>query len=178
MNPAAATLPVRKHPPAVSHGISLTLAWADPTGTDSFSNFSRDHVVSVTGKDEPLSMSVPQWNRGDPTRYDPGELFLAALASSHMARFLEIASQVGLVVVAYDDDVAACARLGSRGDGQFADVVLRPSVVVRAGPHANVAEVARIHKRAQSMSIVCKSVSVAVTVLPGQLTVLAADLAA
>ncbi|QAY70903.1 OsmC family protein [Xylanimonas protaetiae] len=156
----------------VEHDYAVTLAWSDETGTDKFNGFTRDHEIRGEGKVAPLVASAPPWLRGDRTRYSAGDLFLAALASSHMMRFLEIASQVGLVVVAYDDEVHALAELGSRGDGHIAAVTLRPRITARPGVHANEAEVARLHERAQSMSILSSSVIVEVHVEPGRLTVL------
>ncbi|QAY62531.1 hypothetical protein ET495_03860 [Xylanimonas allomyrinae] len=112
---------------------------------------------------------------GDKARYSAGELFLAAVASSHMVRFLEIASQVGLVVVEYTDHVVATARLGSRGDGMLTDLTLHPSVTVRPGPHANAAEVLLLHERAQSMSLVRPCLTIGVGIMSGRLTVLAEE---
>jgi organic hydroperoxide reductase OsmC/OhrA len=117
-------------------------------------------------------MSAPPWFRGDKSRYSPGELLLAALSSNHMTSFLEIASEMGLVVVSYVDDADACARLGARGDGYMAEVTLRPVVTVLPGPHATETSVAWIHERAAEMSVVCKSVALAVTIEPGPLAIL------
>lgn len=155
----------------VQHDYAMTLTWSDETGTECFSGYRRDHEISGPAKVAPLAMSAPEWFRGDKTRYNAGELFLAAAASSHMLRFLEIASQVGLVVLAYDDDVVGSAYLGSRGDGRIAEVVLRPRVTVLAGPHATEAEVARMHERAQSMSLVNQSVAISIGVEPGPSTI-------
>ena len=155
----------------VHHDYAVTLTWSDETGTDGFSAFTRDHEIRGADKDTALAASAPQWLRGDRARWNSGDMFLAALASSHMLRFLEIASQVGLVVVAYEDDVHGLAQLGSRGDGHIADIVLRPRITVRPGVHANEAEIARIHERAESMSVVSSSVAVSIRVEPGALTV-------
>lgn len=156
----------------VQHDYAMTLTWSDETGTDCFSGYSRDHEISGATKVAPLAMSAPEWFRGDKARYNAGELFIAAAASSHMLRFLEIASQVGLVVVKYDDDIVGSAHLGSRGDGRIASVTLRPHITVLAGPHATEAEVARMHERAQSMSLVCQSITLPIDVEPGPLTII------
>jgi organic hydroperoxide reductase OsmC/OhrA len=156
----------------VQHDYAMTLTWSDDTGTDCFSGYSRDHEISGESKRAPVAMSAPEWFRGDRARYNAGELFIAAAASSHMLRFLEIASQVGLVVVRYDDDVVGSAELGSRGDGRIAGITLRPHITVLAGPHATDAEVARMHERAQSMSLVCQSLAISIDVEPGPLTII------
>ncbi|WP_425953798.1 OsmC family protein [Xylanimonas sp. McL0601] len=156
----------------VQHDYTVALAWSDAAGTGSFGGYTRDHELIVPYKDVPLAASAPQWFRGDRTRYNSGELLLAAIASSHMARFLEIASQVGLVVVKYADEVVGTARLGSRGDGMVTRVTLRPTLTVQPGVHANAHEVARMHDRAQSMSIIRRSLNIPVDIEPGALTVL------
>ncbi|GAB2473595.1 OsmC family protein [Xylanimonas ulmi] len=159
----------------VQHDYVVGLTWSDAAGTGSFGGYSRDHELIFPDKAATLPASAPEWFRGDKARYSAGELFVAAIASSHMVRFLEVASQVGLVVVRYDDEVVGTARLGSRGDGQIADLTLRPSLTVRPGPHAHAAEVTRMHRRAQSMSLVRPCLTIEVSIEPGALTVLDQD---
>ena len=155
----------------VQHSYAAILDWSDPTGTDNFSNFTRDHEVLLGGKGQPIELTAPTWFRGDPARHTPSELLLAALASSHMMSFLEIASDRGLVVVGYHDEPEESIELSSRGDGRVSSVVLRPCVTVRPGPLANESEVRRIHECAASVSVVRSSVAVDVAVAPGPLTV-------
>jgi len=155
----------------VEHSYTATLTWSDPKGTDSFSTFTRDHEILLAGKEQPIEATAAAWFRGNPARHTPGELLLAALASGHMMRFLEIAADRGLVVVAYRDETEGRVQLSSRGDGKVGNVVLRPSVTVRPGPLANESEVRRIHECAGSVSVVRRSVAVDVTVAPGPLTV-------
>jgi organic hydroperoxide reductase OsmC/OhrA len=146
----------------VQHDYKVALRWSDTAGTGSFSGYSRDHELMLPNKEAPLAASAPEWFRGDKTRYSAGELFLSAIASSHMIRFLEVASQGGLVVMEYTDDVDATARLGSRGDGMVARVTLRPRLTVRPGLQATKAAVLRLHERAQSMSIIRPSLNISV----------------
>ena len=159
----------------VEHQYAATLTWSDPAGTESYSSFSRDHEIVLEGKGTAIELTAPVWFRGSPARHSPGELLLAALASGHMMRFLEIAADRGLVVVDYRDDVEALVTLGSRADGKLGQVVLRPSVVVRPGPLANEHEIARLHQCAASVSVVRSSVAVDVTVQPGTVTVVAPE---
>ncbi len=155
----------------VHHDYAATVSWTDPAGTRSFSSYSRDHEVVTPGKAQTLEMSAPAWYRGTASRHAPGDLFLAAVASGHMVRFLEVASEMGLVVTEYHDDAQSSCAMGSRGDGKMAAVTLRPSITVRPGPHAHPSAVALMHERAQSMSVVRRSVLVDVVVEPGELLV-------
>ena len=156
----------------VHHDYGLELTWSDPSGTNCFNGFSRDFEITGPRKQSALPGSAKPRFRGDPTRYSPGELLVAAVASSHMLRFLEVASQVGLVVVDYHDAVGGTAELSPRGDGEIVEVVLRPTVTVADGPYANEVKIAMLHHRAQSMSLVGKSVNLPVKVEPGELVVL------
>lgn len=156
----------------VHHNYELALRWSDPTGTTCFNGFSRRYEISGPGKATPLPGSAKPRFRGDPARYSPGELMVASIASSHMLRFLEVASQVGLLVLDYHDDIGGTAELSCRGDGVIVEVVLRPTVTVAAGPFATEAEVALLHQRAQSMSLVGKSVNMPIKVEPGELIIL------
>ncbi|MCL1899776.1 MAG: OsmC family peroxiredoxin [Promicromonosporaceae bacterium] len=158
----------------VHHEYDIALDWTDPNGTRSYSSYTRDHQVRAAGKAHAIEASSPERFRGSPTRYSPGELLTAAISSGHMMRFLEVSSQVGLVVLEYRDHAHGLAELGSRGDGAVNCCVLRPRLVVRQGPFANDVEVARLHERAQSMSVIATSVSLEVQVQPAGLEVVPA----
>ncbi|MCL2595053.1 MAG: OsmC family protein [Promicromonosporaceae bacterium] len=157
---------------SVDHQYNVSVAWADANGTGSYASYSRDHQISGVDKTHALEMSAPEWFRGTKTLYNPGELFLASIAAAHMIRFLEVASQVGLVVLEYTDDARGSAHLGSRGDGVMGPPTLRPRITVQDGPHANDDDIARLHERAQSMSVVRRSLSIDVFVEPAGLIVL------
>ena len=97
---------------------------ADPAG------FSRDLVVSVDGLTLPMS-SAPGF-RGDPSRANPEQLFVAALSACQALTYLFLAAKNGIRVAGYTDD--AEGRLGIvDGRMRMARVTLRPRILLEPG---------------------------------------------
>ena len=86
------------------------LEWtgADKGPTADPARFSRDLVVSVDGLTLPMS-SAPGF-RGDPSRANPEQLFVAALSACQALTYLFLAAKNGIRVAGYTDD--AEGRLG------------------------------------------------------------------
>lgn len=67
--------------------------------------------------------------RGDPSRWNPELLLVAALSDCHLLSYLHVCAVHGVVVTGYRDE--ACGVMEQTGDGgRFAEVVLRPVVTV------------------------------------------------
>jgi len=152
------------------HNYAVTVAWPDPSGGDgagttSYTAYSRDHQVVLTGKPALAGSADPAF-RGDPARYNPEELFVASLAQCHMLWFLHLAAESGLVVRDYVDDTTGTMRVESRGEGQFTDVTLRPRVTVDAGPQATDEAVGALHHRAHALCFIARSVNFSVLIEP------------
>ncbi|MFI2102514.1 OsmC family protein [Isoptericola sp. NPDC019693] len=156
------------------HNYAVTVAWPDAAGaaagseapgTTSYTSYSRNHTVAVTGKPPLLGSADPAF-RGDPARHNPEELFVASLAQCHMLWFLHLAAEHGLVVREYTDETTGTMRVESRGEGQFTDVTLRPRVTVDAGPEATDEAVAELHRRAHALCFIARSVNFSVLVEP------------
>ncbi|WP_344249691.1 OsmC family protein [Isoptericola hypogeus] len=154
------------------HNYAVTVSWPDPdvvgggrAGTTSYLAYPRDHRVVLPGK-PPLPGSADPAFRGDPTRYNPEELFVASLSQCHMLWFLHLASERGLVVRAYTDDATGTMRVESRGEGQFTDVTLRPRVTADPGDAATDETVGELHRRAHALCFISRSVNFPVLVEP------------
>ena len=95
--------------------------------------FSRDLTVSVD--DTGLPMSAAPGFRGDPSRANPEQLFVASLSACQALTYLFLAAKHGIAVVAYIDE--AEGQLGLV-DGKMcmSNVTLRPSITLEGG--ANV----------------------------------------
>ena len=65
--------------------------------------------------------------RGDPARWNPEDLLLAALSECHLLSYLHACVQAGVVVVGYRDDASGLMVEDGRGGGAFREVVLRPA---------------------------------------------------
>lgn len=145
----------------------VTWTGAGGAGTASYTSYARDHDISFVGK-PPLPGSSDPAFRGDPNRYNPEELLLAALAQCHMLWFLHLAAQDGVVVVAYTDDAVGTMRVEAAGAGQFTRVVLRPRVTVREVPSGSVDDdrLARLHLAAGEHCFITRSVNFPVRTEP------------
>lgn len=145
------------------HTYSADVVWtgAGDTGTTSYTSYSRDHDVRIGAK-PPLPGSADPAFRGDPARYSPEELLVAALAQCHMLWFLHLAATDGVVVTGYTDRAHGTMRVEAAGHGQFTEVVLRPSVTLAAGPHGPGAidgRLGALHTRAHEHCFIARSVN-------------------
>ncbi len=114
-----------------SHNYQATITWTGNTGsgTSSYRNYERSHSVQVEGKPIIETSSDPSF-RGDPSKYNPEELFLASLSSCHMLWFLHLCTVGGVVVTKYKDEASGTMIEEKDGSGRFTSVTLRPSVTV------------------------------------------------
>ena len=113
-----------------THTYAARVQWtaANERGTTSYNAYSRDHAIAAAGKPEILASSDPAF-RGDETRYNPEELFVASLSSCHMLWYLHLCALNGITVVDYRDH-ASGAMEEDGGSGQFVEVHLRPVVTI------------------------------------------------
>lgn len=153
------------------HAYTATITWtgAGETGTSSYTAYSRDHVVSVDGKPDILASSDPAF-RGDATRHNPEDLFVACLAECHMLWFLHVAAAAGVVVTGYADSPVGTMRVEAAGAGQFTEIELRPKVTV-AGDASGAEPVtddtlAALHEKAHAHCFISRSVNFPVHVRP------------
>ena len=128
---------------------------ADPAG------FSRDLVVSVDGVTLPMS-AAPGY-RGDPSRANPEQLFVAALSSCQALTYLFLAAKNGIRVAGYTDD--AEGRLGIvDGRMRMARVTLRPRILLEPG--SDEMRALELAAEAHRNCIIGNSVSTPVEVVP------------
>ncbi|WP_147917575.1 OsmC family protein [Ruania zhangjianzhongii] len=140
------------------HSYSVVVDWsgAGERGTESYTSYGRDHVVRIEGK-PPLPGSADVAFRGDPDRYSPEDLFVAALAQCHMLWFLHKAAMGGVVVTGYTDRAAGTMRVETAGAGQFTEVVLHPRVSVAEPVGEDV--IAALHQQAHDHCFIARSVN-------------------
>jgi organic hydroperoxide reductase OsmC/OhrA len=114
------------------HQYHTTLHWTGNTGkgTETYRGYERAHVISVQGKPEIPSSSDPSF-RGDKTRYNPEEMFVASLSSCHMLWFLHLSADSGVIVEEYSDNAKGIMLESDDGNGRFKEVILHPKVKVR-----------------------------------------------
>jgi len=150
-----------------SYRAAITWTGAGTTGTTSYTAYSRDHEIVFEGKPPLLGSADPAF-RGDPSRYNPEELLVAALSQCHMLWFLHLAANAGVVVLAYHDDPSGTMRVAAAGAGQFTEVVLRPQVTVQG--EVSDADLDALHARAGEHCFISRSVNFPVRAEAGPVT--------
>jgi organic hydroperoxide reductase OsmC/OhrA len=92
------------------------------------------HRVTFEGR-PPLEVSAAPQYKGDPSRVNPEELFLASLASCQLLTYLALASRAGIGVVGYEDRPEATLAMKDRRM-RVTEVLLRPRITIVAGSDA------------------------------------------
>ena len=140
------------------HHYALTVTWTGNLGegTSGYRAYSRDHDIEIPGLPVLKGSADPTF-RGDPGRYNPEQLLLAALSQCHMLSFLHVAVKHGVVVTGYRDQAEGLMRTNRDGSGQFESVTLRP-VVATKDPVAPDT-MAAMHHEANSLCFIARSVN-------------------
>jgi len=149
--------------PERTHRYPVTVTWTGNTGagTTTYRAYSRDHEIGVDGKPVILTSSDPAF-RGDPTRYNPEELFVASLSQCHSLWYLHLCADNGINVVAYIDRAEGIMEEDASGSGVFTRVVLRPEITLAPGCDPDLAD--RLHHDAHEHCFIARSVKVPVEV--------------
>ena len=114
-----------------SYHYTTKLTWTGNTGsgTKTYASYSRNHIISVDGKEDIAGSSDPAF-RGDKHRYNPEELLVASLSSCHMLWFLHLCTEAGVIVINYEDEAEGTMIETEDGGGHFTEVVLYPVVTI------------------------------------------------
>jgi organic hydroperoxide reductase OsmC/OhrA len=140
------------------HTYELSIQWTgnNGTGTANYRAYERSYTVSVAGKVEIAGSSDPAF-RGDKTKYNPEELFVASLSSCHMLFFLHLCADEGVVVLSYTDHATGLMEESSSGAGHFSKVTLKPLVVVAEQQMAD--KTGELHRKANKLCFIANSVN-------------------
>ena len=140
------------------HTYSVRVDWTgnQGSGTSSYRAYSRAHELTVPGKPVIAGSADPAF-LGDPTRWNPAELLIAALAACHQLWYMHLCADAGIVVENYSDNASGVEIELPDGAGQFESVTLRPHVTL--APSANEATARRLHDEAAKKCFIARSVS-------------------
>lgn len=146
------------------HRYVLTATWTGNrgTGTSGYRDYDRAVSVEVAGK--PLLLgSADKPFRGDPERWNPEDLLLAALSQCHLLSYLHACVVRGVVVTDYIDEASATMVTKGNG-GAFSEAVLRPRV--RVAEAAMVEPATAAHDDAHEWCFIANSVNFPVRIEP------------
>lgn len=137
------------------HQYEIHITWTGNigTGTEHYTGYKRDHLISSSGKPA-IEASSDQVFRGDAAKYNPEELFVASLSSCHMLWFLHLCSEAGVIVEKYTDHALGTMIVDADGGGRFTQVTLFPQVLLRETPKTDLNE---IHSRANKLCFIANS---------------------
>ena len=140
-----------------AHHYQAKITWSGAAegSTKDYKSYSRSHDVSLPGKPG-LELSADPAFMGDPSRINPEDCLLVALASCHMLSYLALAAMKGVEVIDYSD--AAQGTMIQEGmGGRFSEVLLRPVVTISATSDRALAE--ELHQRAGKVCFIASSVN-------------------
>lgn len=140
----------------MKHNYTTHLNWTGNTGagTSDYKSYERSYQVEVDGKPVLEGTSDPAF-RGDKTKYNPEELFLAAISSCHMLWYLHLCSTHNIIVKKYSDNAEGVMIENNDGSGQFERVILHIKIVVE---NEGMTEKAKLlHKQANEKCFIANS---------------------
>ena len=141
-----------------THGFRITSRWTGNlgSGTSAYTAYSRAHECTGEGKSAPIPGSSDPAFCGDPARYSPEELLVAAVSNCHMLWVLHLCADAGIVVTEYADEAWGEMVEHADGSGEMTRVVLRPRMRITDSGRAS--EVPAMHDRAYALCCMARSV--------------------
>lgn len=139
-----------------SHHYSTDLRWTGNRGegTADYRKYDRSYTVSIDGKPV-LQGSADSAFRGDPSKWNPEELFLASLSACHMLWYLNLCADKGIHVQSYKDYATGVMEVMDNGSGKFAVVTLHPEITITDSD--NLEKAGKLHHRANDMCFIANS---------------------
>lgn len=141
------------------HEYGADLVWTgnQGEGTATYGGYSREHRVRMAGKPE-LALSADRLFRGDPSKHNPEDLLIAAIAGCHMLAYLALCARQGVNVIAYQDRAVGIMVTDRDGGGKFESVLLKP--VVTIAPDSDERLALALHHTAHQQCFIANSCSV------------------
>ncbi len=138
------------------HYYATYLEWTGNSGkgTSDYTSYARSYSIFIDGKAEIYGSSDPAF-RGDASKHNPEELFLASISSCHMLWYLHLCSVNDVVVVDYTDEAKGIMEEEKNGSGRFTKVSLHPKVVVT--DEAMTPKAKALHQKANEMCFIANS---------------------
>jgi organic hydroperoxide reductase OsmC/OhrA len=143
---------------ATEHRFSARLRWDKSAPGSEAGN----HRVEFSGRPAIEVSAAPQY-KGDASRLNPEELFVASLASCQMLTYLALARGSRLDVVSYEDEATATLAMADKRM-RITGVLLRPRIMV--APGGDVAKATALVESAHRGCFIANSVACTVRCEP------------
>jgi len=143
------------------HRYTATVEWTGDRGegTADYRSYDRDHEITAEHAATILGSADPTF-RGNPSRWNPEQLLVAAAAQCHMLAYLHLAATNGVVVSAYVDHPTAVMTEDGDGGGRFTEIVLHPLVTVTDSAMVETADA--LHAQANDACFIANSLNLPV----------------
>ena len=137
----------------ILHPFIITNRWTGNrgNGTTAADAYDRHHTVSIENKVDILCSSDPHF-RGDGTKHNPEDLFVASLSTCHMLWYLHLCADAGVIVTEYIDKASGILDLDA---GKFSSVTLHPEVIV--ADNSMIGKAIELHKAAHKKCFIANS---------------------
>lgn len=137
------------------HKYRALIKWDSANGsTHAYDSYSRNHKISCVGKEEILASSDPTF-RGDKSKYNPEELFLASISSCHMLWYLHLCSSHKVSVIDYVDQASGTMVEDDADSSRFSEVILNPIVTINESDKKQLA--LKLHNEANKYCFIANS---------------------
>jgi organic hydroperoxide reductase OsmC/OhrA len=139
-----------------THEFKTQTEWTGNTGegTTTYEGYNREYTISSEGKENILGSSAAGF-RGDVSKFNPEDLFIASLSSCHMLWYLHLCADNGIKVISYIDSTEATLGVFLNGKGFFQHITLKPQVVVEDPAH--IQKAIALHQKANKMCFLANS---------------------
>lgn len=140
------------------HFYDVALEWTGNTGagTPSYDGYERAYVLRAKGKQAIVGSSDAAF-RGNAARWNPEDMLVASLSACHHLWYLHLCSEAGINVTAYRDEASGVMTENSDGSGQFAAVMLRPTVTITSASDSEKAH--SLHHDAAKCCFIARSMN-------------------
>jgi organic hydroperoxide reductase OsmC/OhrA len=141
-----------------------TILWRRTSESFTYDSYNRAHEWRIHGVTIAAS-AAPEF-RGDATRVNPEEAFVASLSSCHMLTFLAMAAKKRFSLDSYSDEAVGYLEKNEKGQLAVTRVVLRPQVQWSQGVSVSQSDLDSLHHQAHEGCFIANSVKTDVTVEP------------
>lgn len=148
-----------------NHDYTVHIHWTGNrgTGTSAYRAYDRNWDLASPGKPLIHCSNDPLLG-GNPEKYNPEDLLLAALSSCHMLWYLHLCSEAGVTVTSYNDNPVGSGEVEPSGKGRFLSAILRPKIVITNG--SDMEKAIQLHDEIHAYCFIARSVNFPVTYEP------------
>ncbi|MBK0064963.1 MULTISPECIES: OsmC family protein [unclassified Acinetobacter] len=141
------------------HQYDVKIRWIGNIGdgTKSYQSYTRDFLIENHNKPSICGSADPAY-RGDPTKWNPEDLMVAAASACHKLWYLHLCAVNGVCIMDYVDH--ACGFMEDAHPekrGHITHIILKPHVILQAKKSLDLAK--QLHQQAHHECMIANSVN-------------------